>query len=348
MCKWHSRDLKVLRVLQAMTVLHYDTMVTATCSELVSNTMETRQEENNCRKNNSQMEEELERKKQTEFATMMRTIKHHYLFKVHLPMYRLIHQTPKERFRNKNDVRILNVTSDHNHTRKLEACVNGLVGPKRPRTLLPTIVPSSKRFVTLKHNRSRNCVHIMKLIPEYPNLNNNGDVISPSSSPESTPPSSSSSSCASSPASTPRSLSPPLLSPTDLEHYSKHGVTFYSRHIIQSKFHEHLRRKYTKYNNQNDLKTLILQSRRNDREEIRRKLAMGSDDVASDGFYSGGDRGFKKPSLPSRLQSGMHLHGNNLQICFMNEATSDHEGAGETEEKSSCVQVRFFFIYLST
>ena len=322
-------------------MLHYGTMVIATCTELVPNKMETNQEENNCRQNNSHIEE-LERKKQTEFATMMRTIKHHYLFKVYLPMYRLIHMTPQERFRNKNDVRILNITSDHNHARKLETCVNGLICPKRPRTLLPTIVPSSKRFVTLKHNRSRNCVHIMKLIPEYPNLNNNGEVISPESSPESSPSTSSSSSCASSPASTPRSLSPPLLSPTDLEHYSKNSVTFYSRHIIQSKFHEHLRRKYTKYNNRNDLKTLILQSRRNDREEIRRKLAMGSDDVASEGFYGGGgggDRGFKKPSLQSRLQSGMHLHGNNLQICFMNEATSDHETAAETEDKSANTQV---------
>ena len=97
------------------------------------------------------------------------------------------------------------------------------------------------------------------------------------------------------------------------------------------------------------MKTLILQSRRNDREEIRRKLAMGSDEVASEGFYrgscGGGDRGFKKPSLQSRLQSGMLLHGNNLQICFMNEATSDHENAVETDDKSVNTQVS---LHLST
>ncbi|XP_015109715.1 schwannomin-interacting protein 1 homolog isoform X2 [Diachasma alloeum] len=54
--------------------------------------------------------------------------------------------------------------------------------------------------------------------------------------------------------------------------------------------------------------------RRNDREEIRRRLAMGpdADDIRL-------ERG-RKPSLQSRLQSGM-----NLQICFMNETPSDTE-----------------------
>ncbi|XP_046412974.1 schwannomin-interacting protein 1 homolog isoform X7 [Neodiprion lecontei] len=54
--------------------------------------------------------------------------------------------------------------------------------------------------------------------------------------------------------------------------------------------------------------------RRNDREEIRRRLAMGPDaeDLRS-------ERG-RKPSLQSRLQSGM-----NLQICFMNDTSSDTE-----------------------
>ncbi|KAK8742903.1 hypothetical protein OTU49_001727 [Cherax quadricarinatus] len=54
--------------------------------------------------------------------------------------------------------------------------------------------------------------------------------------------------------------------------------------------------------------------RRNDREEIRRKLAMGIDD---DQVM---ERPHRKPSLHSRLQSGM-----NLQICFMNETASDCE-----------------------
>ncbi|XP_063883303.1 schwannomin-interacting protein 1-like isoform X1 [Scylla paramamosain] len=54
--------------------------------------------------------------------------------------------------------------------------------------------------------------------------------------------------------------------------------------------------------------------RRNDREEIRRKLAMGLDEDQTT------DRPHRKPSLHSRLQSGM-----NLQICFMNETASDCE-----------------------
>ncbi|KAK9510431.1 hypothetical protein O3M35_005221 [Rhynocoris fuscipes] len=58
-------------------------------------------------------------------------------------------------------------------------------------------------------------------------------------------------------------------------------------------------------------------NRRNDREEIRRRLATGCD---SDEYYGSGDKPGKKPSLQARLQSGM-----NLQICFMNETSSDTE-----------------------
>ncbi|XP_012550036.2 schwannomin-interacting protein 1 homolog isoform X1 [Bombyx mori] len=59
--------------------------------------------------------------------------------------------------------------------------------------------------------------------------------------------------------------------------------------------------------------------KRNDREEIRRRLAMGAD---ADEYFSMGhtERPGKKPSLQSRLQSGM-----NLQICFMNETASENE-----------------------
>lgn len=56
-------------------------------------------------------------------------------------------------------------------------------------------------------------------------------------------------------------------------------------------------------------------NRRNDREEIRRRLATGDNDD-----YYGGEKAGKKPSLQARLQSGM-----NLQICFMNETSSDTE-----------------------
>ncbi|XP_041351531.1 IQCJ-SCHIP1 readthrough transcript protein-like [Gigantopelta aegis] len=47
----------------------------------------------------------------------------------------------------------------------------------------------------------------------------------------------------------------------------------------------------------------------NDREEIRRKLAMGTDEEVCVG-----ERAFRKPSLQTRMQGSM-----NLQICFMND-----------------------------
>ncbi|XP_018568822.1 general transcriptional corepressor trfA [Anoplophora glabripennis] len=61
--------------------------------------------------------------------------------------------------------------------------------------------------------------------------------------------------------------------------------------------------------------------RRTDREEIRRRLAMGSEDD----YYT--DRPGRKPSLQARLQSGM-----NLQICFMNETVSDNESPNSDSE----------------
>ncbi|EFA04405.1 Schwannomin-interacting protein 1-like Protein [Tribolium castaneum] len=61
--------------------------------------------------------------------------------------------------------------------------------------------------------------------------------------------------------------------------------------------------------------------RRTDREEIRRRLAMGSEDD----YYT--DRPGRKPSLQARLQSGM-----NLQICFMNETVSDTESPNSDNE----------------
>ncbi|XP_053599561.1 schwannomin-interacting protein 1 homolog isoform X2 [Plodia interpunctella] len=66
----------------------------------------------------------------------------------------------------------------------------------------------------------------------------------------------------------------------------------------------------------------------NDREEIRRRLAMGAD---AEEYYSLGhtERPGKKPSLHSRLQNGK-----NLQICFMNETASDNESQASDLEKS--------------
>ncbi|XP_076323846.1 uncharacterized protein LOC143232380 isoform X2 [Tachypleus tridentatus] len=63
--------------------------------------------------------------------------------------------------------------------------------------------------------------------------------------------------------------------------------------------------------------------RQHDREEIRRKLAMDSD---SEDYYCG-EKVTKKPSLSTRLQSGM-----NLQICFMNETASDQESQGSDHD----------------
>ncbi|XP_057379974.1 LOW QUALITY PROTEIN: schwannomin-interacting protein 1-like [Daphnia carinata] len=62
--------------------------------------------------------------------------------------------------------------------------------------------------------------------------------------------------------------------------------------------------------------------KRNDREEIRRRLAMGVE--AEDGQEP--DKIGKKPSLQSRLQSGM-----NLQICFMNETADGSEIENQRE-----------------
>ncbi|CAH2066970.1 unnamed protein product, partial [Iphiclides podalirius] len=68
--------------------------------------------------------------------------------------------------------------------------------------------------------------------------------------------------------------------------------------------------------------------KRNDREEIRKRLAMDAD---NDEYYSLGhtDRPGKKPSLHSRLQNGK-----NLQICFMNETASDNESQASDIEKN--------------
>ncbi|XP_021920113.1 uncharacterized protein LOC110830044 [Zootermopsis nevadensis] len=73
--------------------------------------------------------------------------------------------------------------------------------------------------------------------------------------------------------------------------------------------------------------------RRNDREEIRRRLAMGSD---TDEYY-GSERPGRKPSLQARLQSvSFTPPGMNLQICFMNETVSDTESpSSDTETASS-------------
>lgn len=56
---------------------------------------------------------------------------------------------------------------------------------------------------------------------------------------------------------------------------------------------------------------------------------MGSD---NDEYYNG-ERINRKPSLQSRLQSGM-----NLQICFMNETTSDTDSINSDSETDNSSQ----------
>ena len=75
---------------------------------------------------------------------------------------------------------------------------------------------------------------------------------------------------------------------------------------------------------------IMFQSRRTDREEIRRKLAMGGDED-----YYGGERAFKKPNLQTRLQ-----HAMNLQICFMNPDTPAAPNAAPTDPAADITQVR--------
>lgn len=62
-----------------------------------------------------------------------------------------------------------------------------------------------------------------------------------------------------------------------------------------------------------------LQTQKNSRQAILRKLAMGTDDEAEGDIYGKG-----KDTLSRRLQSGM-----NLQICFVNEPA---EGSGSDFE----------------
>lgn len=71
--------------------------------------------------------------------------------------------------------------------------------------------------------------------------------------------------------------------------------------------------------------------RRNDREEIRRRLAMGTDPDDYRSYHV--DRPGRKPSLQTRLQSGM-----NLQICFMNETASDNESPNSDGEGAAGVR----------
>ncbi|KAJ3590834.1 hypothetical protein NHX12_008782 [Muraenolepis orangiensis] len=61
------------------------------------------------------------------------------------------------------------------------------------------------------------------------------------------------------------------------------------------------------------------EAQKNERESIRQKLALGSFFDDGPGIYTSCSKS-GKPSLSSRLQSGM-----NLQICFVNDSGSDKD-----------------------
>ncbi|KAJ7995140.1 hypothetical protein DPEC_G00241470 [Dallia pectoralis] len=66
-------------------------------------------------------------------------------------------------------------------------------------------------------------------------------------------------------------------------------------------------------------KTQYTSAQKNERESIRQKLALGSFFDDGPGIYTSCSKS-GKPSLSSRLQSGM-----NLQICFVNDSGSDKD-----------------------
>ncbi|XP_057694675.1 schwannomin-interacting protein 1 isoform X1 [Corythoichthys intestinalis] len=74
------------------------------------------------------------------------------------------------------------------------------------------------------------------------------------------------------------------------------------------------------YNQNHNLgKTSYTSAQKNERESIRQKLALGSFFDDGPGIYTSCSKS-GKPSLSSRLQSGM-----NLQICFVNDSGSDKD-----------------------
>ncbi|CAF0804987.1 unnamed protein product [Didymodactylos carnosus] len=65
-------------------------------------------------------------------------------------------------------------------------------------------------------------------------------------------------------------------------------------------------------------------ARLNDRDEIRRKLAMGNESENEDDFYT-------SDYIKKSLTSSHRIQGSNLQICFMNEPTSDNDCGPDSE-----------------
>ncbi|XP_054980893.1 schwannomin-interacting protein 1 isoform X1 [Sorex araneus] len=72
-------------------------------------------------------------------------------------------------------------------------------------------------------------------------------------------------------------------------------------------------------------------AQKNERESIRQKLALGSFFDDGPGIYTSCSKS-GKPSLSSRLQSGM-----NLQICFVNDSSSDKDSDADDSKTETSV-----------
>ncbi|KAF7218511.1 schwannomin-interacting protein 1 isoform X1 [Nothobranchius furzeri] len=91
------------------------------------------------------------------------------------------------------------------------------------------------------------------------------------------------------------------------------------RHLAGLQCREQQNQNLNHNKNHNAGKTNYTSAQKNERESIRQKLALGSFFDDGPGIYTSCSKS-GKPSLSSRLQSGM-----NLQICFVNDSGSDKD-----------------------
>ncbi|XP_060929201.1 schwannomin-interacting protein 1 isoform X1 [Limanda limanda] len=91
------------------------------------------------------------------------------------------------------------------------------------------------------------------------------------------------------------------------------------RHLAGLQCREQENQNLNHIQNHNMGRTTYTSAQKNERESIRQKLALGSFFDDGPGIYTSCSKS-GKPSLSSRLQSGM-----NLQICFVNDSGSDKD-----------------------
>ncbi|XP_034024173.1 schwannomin-interacting protein 1 isoform X2 [Thalassophryne amazonica] len=91
------------------------------------------------------------------------------------------------------------------------------------------------------------------------------------------------------------------------------------RHLAGLQCREQENQNLNQNQNHNMGRTNYTSAQKNERESIRQKLALGSFFDDGPGIYTSCSKS-GKPSLSSRLQSGM-----NLQICFVNDSGSDKD-----------------------